>query len=173
MVKEKACKRACLQALWRRVRDSNPRFLVGTRHFECRTFDLSDNSPCVFQSAFFFAQISVKKFLERKAGEKTKKYSIFDFENPYISRFSGGRNGRSFQKFRVIPVMTTSKTLPISYAHLSYHISPPHATTYFFLPRQNTNRNRGGILSKIGSFCRWISSQQNFIRQFDYLPKSQ
>ena len=33
--------------LWRRVRDSNPRFLLGTRHFECRTFDLSDNSPYI------------------------------------------------------------------------------------------------------------------------------
>ena len=32
---------------WRRVRDSNPRFLLGTRHFECRTFDLSDNSPYI------------------------------------------------------------------------------------------------------------------------------
>lgn len=41
---------------------------------------------CVFQSAFFFAQISVKKFLERKAGEKTKNYSIFNFENPVKSR---------------------------------------------------------------------------------------
>lgn len=36
---------------------------------------------------FFFAQISFKKFLERKAGENTKKYSIFDFENPYIWGF--------------------------------------------------------------------------------------
>ena len=30
---------------WRRVRDSNPRFLLGTQHFECCTFDHSDNSP--------------------------------------------------------------------------------------------------------------------------------
>ena len=33
--------------VWRRVRNSNPRFLLGTRHFECRTFDLSDNSPYI------------------------------------------------------------------------------------------------------------------------------
>ena len=32
---------------WRRVRDSNPRFLLGTQHFECCTFDHSDNSPYV------------------------------------------------------------------------------------------------------------------------------
>ena len=31
--------------LWRRVRDSNPRSLSGSQHFECCTFDLSDNSP--------------------------------------------------------------------------------------------------------------------------------
>ena len=31
---------------WRRVRDLNPRFsLRRTQHFECCTFDLSDNSP--------------------------------------------------------------------------------------------------------------------------------
>ena len=32
-------------SVWRRVRDSNPRCLLGTQHFECCTFDLSDNSP--------------------------------------------------------------------------------------------------------------------------------
>ena len=45
---------------------------------------LGQLSVCVFQSAFFFAKISVKKFLERKAGENTEKYSIFNFESPYI-----------------------------------------------------------------------------------------
>ena len=70
--------------------------------------------------------------MERKAGENTEKYSIFNFENPYIWGISGGRNDQAAVKFRVSPVMTTSITLPISYAHLSYHISPPHATTYFF-----------------------------------------
>ena len=44
---------------------------------------------------FFFAQISVKKFLERKAGENTEKYSIYDFENPYKWGISGGRNLQS------------------------------------------------------------------------------
>ena len=41
---------------------------------------------------FFFAQISVKNFLERKAGENTEKYSIFNFENPYKWGISDRRN---------------------------------------------------------------------------------
>lgn len=44
---------------WRRVRDSNPRFLLGTRHFECRTFDLSDNSP--YTSSVILALEECKK----------------------------------------------------------------------------------------------------------------
>ncbi len=64
---------------------------------------------------FFFAQISVKKFLERKAGENTEKYSIFNFENPYKWGISGGRNDQVAVKFRVRPVMTTSIRLRIGY----------------------------------------------------------
>ena len=74
---------------------------------------LGQLSVCIFQSAFFFAQISVKKFLERKAGENTEKYSIFNFENPYKWGISGGRNDQVAVKFRVSPVMTTSITLRI------------------------------------------------------------
>ena len=65
---------------------------------EVRTFssqpryDHFDTSPCMFQSAFIFAQISLRKLLERKAGEKTGKYSIFHFEIPYISRIPGKQN---------------------------------------------------------------------------------
>ena len=44
----------------------------------------------------------LKKFLERKAGENTEKYSIFYFENPFISRISGGRNDQAALKFRVL-----------------------------------------------------------------------
>ena len=51
-----------------------------------------DTSPCIFQSAFIFAQISLRKLLERKAGEKTGKYSIFHFEIHYISRIPGKQN---------------------------------------------------------------------------------
>ncbi|WP_369297417.1 hypothetical protein [uncultured Neglectibacter sp.] len=46
--------------------------------------------------------------MERKAGENTKKYSIFDFGSPCGARVSGGRNGQLTQAFRVRPVMTTS-----------------------------------------------------------------
>ena len=59
-------------------------------------YDHFDNPPCIFQSAF-----NSKKFLERKAGENTKKYSIFDFENPLESKISGGRNVQVAVKFRV------------------------------------------------------------------------
>ena len=55
-------------------------------------YDHFDTSPCMFQPAFFFAQISLRKLLERKAGEKTGKYSIFHFEIPYISRIPGKQN---------------------------------------------------------------------------------
>ena len=55
-------------------------------------YDHFDTSPCIFQSAFIFAQISLRKLLERKAGEKTGKYSIFRFEIPYISRIPGKQN---------------------------------------------------------------------------------
>ena len=57
---------------------------------------------------FFFAQISLGKFLERKAGENTEKYSIFNFENPYKWGFPGGRNNQVAVKFRVRAVITTS-----------------------------------------------------------------
>ena len=42
--------------------------------------------------------------MERKAGENTEKYSIFDFENPLKSRISGGRNDQATLKFRVINI---------------------------------------------------------------------
>ena len=64
---------------------------------------------------FFFAQISLGKFLERKAGENTEKYSIFNFENPYKWGFSCGRNDQVAVKFRVRPVMTTSIRLRIKF----------------------------------------------------------
>ena len=73
VVKEKACKRTCLQALWRRVRDSNPRFLVGTQHFECCTFDLSDNSPCVYFNPLFSSLKFRSKNFWREKQERTLK----------------------------------------------------------------------------------------------------
>ena len=65
-------------------------------HFECGPFNHLGTSPYV--SVCFI----LKKFLERKAGENTEKYSIFNFENPFISRISGGRNDQAALKFRVI-----------------------------------------------------------------------
>ena len=76
-------------------------------HFECGPFNHLGTSPYI--SVCFI----LKKFLERKAGENTEKYSIFDFENPYIWGISGGRNDQVAVKFRVRPVMTTSIRLRI------------------------------------------------------------
>ena len=49
-------------------------------HFECGPFNHLGTSPYI--SVCFI----LKKFLERKAGENTEKYSIFDSENPYKQR---------------------------------------------------------------------------------------
>ena len=76
-------------------------------HFECGPFNHLGTSPYI--SVCFI----LKKFLERKAGENTEKYSIFDFENPLKSRISGGRNDQAALKFRVRPVMTTSIRLRV------------------------------------------------------------
>ena len=62
----------------------------------------------------------LKKFLERKAGENTEKYSIFNFENPYIWGISGGRNDQAAVKFRVSPVMTTSIPLHVCQTRLKH-----------------------------------------------------
>ena len=65
-------------------------------HFECGPFNHLGTSPYI--SVCFI----LEKFLERKAGENTEKYSIFYFENPFISRISGGRNDQAALKFRVL-----------------------------------------------------------------------
>ena len=92
---------------WRRVRDSNPRFLLGTQHFECCTFDHSDNSPCML------FRISSKNFW-KELTERTTKYSIFEPEKtPDFTGFLSGANSLHYKKFRVSPVMTTSIPLRI------------------------------------------------------------
>ena len=92
---------------WRRVRDSNPRFLLGTQHFECCTFDHSDNSPCML------FRISSENFW-KELTERTTKYSIFEPEKtPDFTGFFSGGNSQLYKKFRVSPVMTTSIPLRI------------------------------------------------------------
>ena len=105
------------RTFWRRVRDSNPRFLLGTQHFECCTFDHSDNSPCLFSSGFLSRNL-LKNSLERKQERRQK---IFDFEIFCVEEYqgeSGGRNSQLLPKFRVVPVMTTS--IP-PHTSVSYH----------------------------------------------------
>ena len=73
-------------ARWRRVRDSNPRYFP-TQHFECCTFDHSDNSPSMKTITAF--REKCKKFMQEI--RKTKL-----FEPPEIlvkSRIPQGRNG--------------------------------------------------------------------------------
>ena len=101
---------------WRRVRDSNPRFLLGTQHFECCTFDHSDNSPCLFSSGFLSRNL-LKNSLERKQERRQK---IFDFEIFCVEEYqgeSGGQNSQLLPKFRVSPVMTASIRFNIQLKH--------------------------------------------------------
>ena len=128
---------------WRRVRDSNPRFLLGTRHFECRTFDLSDNSPCLFSSGFLSRNL-LKNSLERKQERRQK---IFDFEIFCVEEYqgeSGGRNSQIPPKFRVSPVMTTSipPHTSVSY-HKFFRCATPES---IILPPAACNRGEGAVV---------------------------
>lgn len=76
-------------------------------HFECCTFDHSDNSPCLFSSGFLSRNL-LKNSLERKQERRQK---IFDFEIFCVEEYqgeSGGRNSQLPPKFRVSPIMATS-----------------------------------------------------------------
>ena len=53
--------------------------------------------------------------MERKAGENTEKYSIFDFENPLKSRISGGRNDQVAVKFRVLHLRPLGQLSVLNY----------------------------------------------------------
>ena len=83
---------------WRRVRDSNPRFLLGTRHFECRTFDHSDNSPCI--STVFRALRKCKK-------NRQERYEILKFDpaKTLINQgFSAEKTARANAHFESAPL---------------------------------------------------------------------
>ena len=70
-------------------------------HFECCTFDHSDNSPCLFSSGFLSRNL-LKNSLERKQERRQK---IFDFEIFCVEEYqgeSGGRNSQLLPKFRVL-----------------------------------------------------------------------
>ena len=83
---------------WRRVRDSNPRFLLGTQHFECCTFDHSDNSPCML------FRISSENFW-KELTERTTKYSIFEPEKTlYLWAFLAEQTANSSKNFESVPL---------------------------------------------------------------------
>lgn len=105
--KKKSRKTLIFRTFWRRVRDSNPRFLLGTQHFECCTFDHSDNSP------YMLFRFLLKNF-SQELTERTTKYLIFEpKKTPDFTGFLSGANSQLFKKFRVHAVMTSSVPLRI------------------------------------------------------------
>ena len=75
-------------------------------HFECCTFDHSDNSPCLFSSGFLSGNL-LKNSLERKQERRQK---IFDFEIFCVEEHQGEAGGRKSQvlpKFRVFSTIMT------------------------------------------------------------------
>ena len=48
-------------------------------------YDHFDIAPCLFPPAILVVSKALKNPLERKAGEKAKKYSIWNFENPELA----------------------------------------------------------------------------------------
>lgn len=86
-------------------------------HFECCTFDHSDNSPYLFSSV-----LSSKKLLENSLGRKQeRKQKIFDFEIFCVEEHQGEAGGRNSQippKFQVSLVTTTSIHLHAVFSRL-------------------------------------------------------
>lgn len=104
---------------WRRVRDSNPRFLLGTRHFECRTFDLSDNSPYI--SSVILAPEECKKNTQ-------ERYEIVKSEpaqSPVRRTFSADETAGASKNIRLITLQLIQHQL-ISL----YHTLTPFATLF-------------------------------------------
>ena len=98
-----------------------PQRPFGLQHFECCTFDHSDNSPYLFSSGFLSRNL-LKNSLERKQERRQK---IFDFEIFCVEEYqgeSGGRNSQLLPKFRVSPAMTAS---------IRFHIRLKHGKTRF------------------------------------------
>ena len=105
--------------LWRRVRDSNPRFLLGTRHFECRTFDLSDNSPYI--SSVILAPEECKKNTQ-------ERYEIVKSEpaqSPVRWTFSADETAGASKNFTLITLQLIQHQLV-----LLYHTLTPFATLF-------------------------------------------
>ena len=104
---------------WRRVRDSNPRFLLGTRHFECRTFDLSDNSPYI--SSVILAPEECKKNTQ-------ERYEIVKSEpaqSPVRRTFSAGETAEASKNITLITLQLIQHQLI-----LLYHTLTPFATLF-------------------------------------------
>ena len=66
--------------------------LLGTNHMisSQSRYDHFDIAPCLFPPAILVVSKALKNPLERKAGEKAKKYSIWIFGNPELARVFEG-----------------------------------------------------------------------------------
>ena len=108
---------------WRRVRDSNPRFLLGTRHFECRTFDLSDNSP--YTSSVILAPEECKKNTQ-------ERYEIVKSEpaqSPVRRTFSADETAGASKNFECCKTLADSRLEQVVSGH--------------FVKRQKRRRRKG------------------------------
>lgn len=84
--------------LWRRVRDSNPRFLLGTRHFECRTFDLSDNSP------YYSSVIPAPEECKKNTQERYEIVKSEPAQSPVRRTFSADETAGASKNFESAPL---------------------------------------------------------------------
>ena len=83
---------------WRRVRDSNPRFLLGTRHFECRTFDLSDNSP------YISSVIPAPEECKKNTQERYEIVKSEPAQSPVRRTFSADETAGASKNFESFPL---------------------------------------------------------------------
>ena len=75
---------------WRSEWDSNPRYREVQLISSQSRYDHFDIAPCLFPPAILVVSKALKNPLERKAGEKAKKYSIWIFGNPELARVFEG-----------------------------------------------------------------------------------
>ena len=127
--------------LWRRVRDSNPRYITYT------AFRVLHLRPLGQLSVSIFVRFSSKKLLKNSLERKQeRRQKIFDFEIFCVEEYqgeSGGRNSQLLPKFRVSPVMTTSIPLHMMQRHL-----------FYYTPRKNARVWRKAIGKKAKLFAK-------------------
>ena len=90
------------------------RFELSRRFEPTYRISSADPSTAWVHLRIFSPVFNSQNLLERKAGEKAKKYSIWNFENPELAGvFEGTKFTDPAEIFEVSPVMTTSIRLRI------------------------------------------------------------